>query len=85
MLNPNGNLRIQIIGGILAAFNLALISGGLVSCGVREQQPLAPIERQKPEQQLNQNDNDDDDDGDRNERNERNERNDDDNDDDDKD
>lgn len=82
MLNPNGNLRIKIIGGILAAFNLALISGGLVSCGGREQQPLAPIERQKPEQQLNQNDDDGDDDGDRNERNQRN---DDDNDDDDKD
>ncbi|MBD6618591.1 hypothetical protein FNW02_22870 [Komarekiella sp. 'clone 1'] len=82
MLSTKENLRIKIIGGVLAAINLALISGGLVSCGVREQQPLAPIERQKPEQQLNQNDNDDDDDGDRNERNNRN---DDDNDDDDKD
>ncbi len=65
-------LPIKIIAGILAAFNLALISGGLVSCGVKEQQPLAPIEQQKPEQQLNQNDDDDDDDGDRNGRNERN-------------
>ncbi len=59
MLNTNGNLRIKIIGGILAAFNLALISAGLVSCGAREQQPLAPIERQRSEQQLNENDDDD--------------------------
>jgi hypothetical protein len=65
-------LSIKIIGGILAAFNLALIFGGLVSCGVGKQQPLAPIEQQKPEQQLKQNDDDDDDDGDRNGRNERN-------------
>ncbi|MDZ8133933.1 MAG: hypothetical protein RM049_01365 [Nostoc sp. DedQUE04] len=53
-------MRIKIFRSIFAAVNLALISGGLVSCVVEAPQPLAPIEQQKPELQPNQNDKDDD-------------------------
>ncbi|QHG18829.1 hypothetical protein [Nostoc sp. ATCC 53789] len=67
-------MSIKIFRSIFAAVNLALISGGLVSCAVEVPQPLAPTEQQKPVLQPNQNDNDDgdrknrkddDDDGDR--------------------
>ncbi|MCC5613843.1 hypothetical protein LC605_01860 [Nostoc sp. CHAB 5836] len=64
MLNPNGNLTIKIFRSIFAAVNLALIFGGLVSCGVQAPQPPAPTEQQKPVLQPNQeqqNDKDDDD------------------------
>ncbi|AUB38876.1 DNA-directed RNA polymerase, sigma subunit [Nostoc flagelliforme CCNUN1] len=65
-------MRIKIFRSIFAAVNLALISGGLVSC-VEVPQPLAPTEQQKPvlqpnqqPNQTNQNEEDDDDkDGDR--------------------
>lgn len=72
MLKQNGNMRIKIFRSIFAAVNLALISGGLISCAVEVPQPLAPTEQQKPVLQPNQNDRDDDDkdgdekDGDRN-------------------
>ncbi|QMS89027.1 hypothetical protein HUN01_15995 [Nostoc edaphicum CCNP1411] len=65
-------MRIKIFRSIFAAVNLALISGGLISCAVEVPQPLAPTEQQKPVLQPNQNDRDDDDkdgdekDGDRN-------------------
>ncbi|WP_414519829.1 hypothetical protein [Nostoc sp. PCC 9305] len=66
MLKQTENVRIKIFRSIFAAVNLALISGGLVSCVVEAPQPPAPIEQQKPELQPNQNDKDDDDkDGDR--------------------
>jgi hypothetical protein len=48
MLNPNRNLRIKIFRSIFAVINLALISGGLVSCAVEAPQPPAPTEQQKP-------------------------------------
>ncbi|WP_375510363.1 hypothetical protein [uncultured Nostoc sp.] len=67
MLNPNGNLRIKIFRSTFAVINLALISGGLVSCVVEVPQPPAPTEQQKPvlqptqqPNQTNQNDKDDD-------------------------
>ncbi|MEH2037206.1 hypothetical protein [Nostoc sp.] len=60
MLKQTENVRIKIFRSIFAAVNLALISGGLVSCVVEAPQPLAPIEQQKPELQPNQNDKDDD-------------------------
>ncbi|WP_392477551.1 hypothetical protein [Nostoc sp. C110] len=53
-------MSIKIFRSIFAAVNLALISGGLVSCAVEVPQPLAPTEQQKPVLQPNQNDNDDD-------------------------
>ncbi|MEH1965110.1 hypothetical protein [Nostoc sp.] len=73
MSKQNGDMRIKIFRSIFAAVNLALISGGLVSCAVEVPQPLAPTEQQKPvlqpnqqPKQVNQNDKDDDDkDGDR--------------------
>lgn len=66
MSNQNRNIRIKIFRSIFAAVNLALISGGLVSCAVEVPQPLAPTEQQKPVVQPNQNEEDDDDkDGDR--------------------
>ncbi|WP_251955794.1 hypothetical protein [Nostoc commune] len=59
-------MRIKIFKSIFAAVNLALISGGLVSCAVEVPQPLAPVEQQKPvvqpNEQPNQKDRDDDDD-----------------------
>ncbi|MEH2332260.1 MAG: hypothetical protein V7K37_25065 [Nostoc sp.] len=63
-------MRIKIFKSIFAAVNLALISGGLVSCVVEAPQPPAPTEQQKPvvqpNQQPQQNDKDDNDkDGDR--------------------
>jgi len=65
MLKQNGNMRIKIFRSIFAAVNLALISGGLISCAVEVPQPLAPTEQQKPvlqpNQQPDQNDRDDDD------------------------
>jgi hypothetical protein len=61
-------MRIKIFRSIFAAVNLALISGGLISCAVKEPQPFAPTEQQKPVLQPNQNDQDDDD-GDRKNRN----------------
>jgi hypothetical protein len=61
MLKPNGNMRIRIFRSIFAAINLALISGGLMSCVVEVPQQLAPTEQQKPVLQPNQNDRDDDD------------------------
>lgn len=68
MLKQNENMRIKIFRSIFAAVNLALISGGLISCAVEVPQPLAPTEQQKPElqpnQQPNQNDKDDDEDKD---------------------
>ncbi|MEH2085973.1 hypothetical protein [Nostoc sp.] len=73
MLKQNQNVRIKIFRSIFAAVNLALISGGLVSCVVEAPQPPAPTEQQKPvlqpnqqPQQTKQKDKDDDDkDGDR--------------------
>ncbi|MBD0386686.1 MAG: hypothetical protein ICV54_09200 [Nostoc sp. C3-bin3] len=66
MSKQNGNMTIKIFRSIFAAVNLALIFGGLVSCGLNVPQPLAPTEQQKPVTQPNQNDEDDDDkDGDR--------------------
>ncbi|MFN6569045.1 hypothetical protein A6770_28920 [Nostoc minutum NIES-26] len=59
MLNTNKNWSIKIIGVIFAALNLALILGGLVSCGVEERRST-PNEQNEPAQQLNQNDRDDD-------------------------
>ncbi|MEH1942880.1 MAG: hypothetical protein V7L01_22040 [Nostoc sp.] len=41
-------MRIKIFRSIFAAVNLALISGGLVSCVVEVPQRLAPTEEQKP-------------------------------------
>ncbi|MHC0063653.1 hypothetical protein ACWATR_12100 [Nostoc sp. UIC 10890] len=54
-------MRIRIFRSIFAAINLALISGGLMSCVVEVPRPLAPTEQQKPVLQPNQNDRDDDD------------------------
>ncbi|WP_041565409.1 hypothetical protein [Nostoc punctiforme] len=58
-------MRIKIFRSIFAAVNLALISGGLVSCVVEVPQPSAPTEQQKPViepiQQPKQKDKDDDD------------------------
>ena len=73
MSKQNEKMTIKIFRGIFAAVNLALISGGLVSCVVEVPQPSAPTEQQKPvvqpnqqPNQTNQNDKDDDDkDGDR--------------------
>jgi hypothetical protein len=65
MFKQNGNMRIKIFKSIFAAVNLALISGGLVSCVVEVPQPSAPTEQQKPViepiQQPKQKDKDDDD------------------------
>ncbi|MEH2240620.1 hypothetical protein [Nostoc sp.] len=47
-------MRIKIFRSIFAAVNLALISGGLVSCVVEVPQRLAPPELQKPVVQPNQ-------------------------------
>ena len=58
-------MTIKIFRSIFVAVNLALISGGLVSCGLNVPQPLAPTEQQKPDVQPNQNEEDDDNDGDR--------------------
>ncbi|MEH2446977.1 MAG: hypothetical protein V7K18_14605 [Nostoc sp.] len=41
-------MRIKIFRSIFAAVNLALISGGLVSCVVKVPQHSAPTEQQKP-------------------------------------
>ncbi|WP_375494955.1 hypothetical protein [uncultured Nostoc sp.] len=67
MLKQNQNMRIKIFRSIFAAVNLALISGGLVSCVVEAPQPIAPTEQQKPvvqptqqPKQAKQNDKDDD-------------------------
>ncbi len=70
MLKQTENGRIKIFRSIFAAVNLALISGGLVSCVVEAPQPPAPTEQEKPivqpNQQPQQNDKDDNDkDGDR--------------------
>ncbi|MBD2532821.1 hypothetical protein H6G97_25840 [Nostoc flagelliforme FACHB-838] len=58
-------MRIKIFKSIFAVVNLALISGGLISCAVEAPQPLAPTEQQKPvvqpNEQPNQEDRDDDD------------------------
>ncbi|WP_340089782.1 hypothetical protein [Nostoc punctiforme] len=58
-------MGIKIFRSIFAAINLALISGGLVSCVVEVPQPSAPTEQQKPViepiQQPKQKDKDDDD------------------------
>ncbi|MFW9263795.1 hypothetical protein A4S05_26220 [Nostoc sp. KVJ20] len=54
-------MTIKIFRSIFVAVNLALISGGLVSCAIEVPQPLAPTEQQKPVLQPNQNDEDDDD------------------------
>lgn len=66
MSKQNGNMGIKIFRSIFAAVNLALISGGLVSCVVEVPQPSAPTEQQKPRviepiQQPKQKDKDDDD------------------------
>lgn len=68
MLKQNGNMRIKIFRSIFAALNLALISGGLVSCVVEVPQPAPPTEQQKPvvqptqqPNQVKQNDKHDDD------------------------
>ncbi|MEH2383263.1 MAG: hypothetical protein V7K27_30985 [Nostoc sp.] len=42
------NFLIKIFRSIFAAINLALISGGLVSCVVEVPQPVVPTEQQKP-------------------------------------
>jgi hypothetical protein len=61
-------MMIKIFRSIFAAVNLALISGGLVSCVVEVPQPSAPTEQQKPviqptqePNQVKQKDKDDDD------------------------
>ncbi|RCJ14914.1 hypothetical protein A6S26_09665 [Nostoc sp. ATCC 43529] len=54
------NIKLKILSSIFAIVNLALISGGLVSCGLEARNPLAPTEQEKPRQQPNQDDNDDD-------------------------
>ncbi|MEH2197067.1 hypothetical protein [Nostoc sp.] len=41
-------MMIKIFRSIFATVNLALISGGLVSCVVEVPQPSAPTEQQKP-------------------------------------
>ncbi|MDM9581885.1 MULTISPECIES: hypothetical protein [unclassified Nostoc] len=64
MLKQTENVRIKIFRSIFAAVNLALISGGLVSCVIEAPQPPAPTEQQKPVVQPNQNDRDDDKDDD---------------------
>lgn len=48
MLKQDGNIRIKIFRSIFAAVNLALISGGLVSCTAKVPQPVSPPEQQKP-------------------------------------
>ena len=48
MFKQNENMRIKIFRSIFAAVNLALISGGLVSCAVEAPRPSAPTEQQKP-------------------------------------
>ncbi|WP_109011664.1 hypothetical protein [Nostoc commune] len=71
-------MTIKIFRSIFAAVNLALISGGLVSCVVEVPQPSAPPEQQKPavqpnEQpnQIKQNDDEDDDDKDSDRKNDK--------------
>ncbi|MEH2167193.1 MAG: hypothetical protein V7K41_11060 [Nostoc sp.] len=54
MLKQTENVRIKIFKSIFAAVNLALISGGLVSCVVEAPQPPAPTEQEKPVVQPNQ-------------------------------
>ncbi|MEH2276700.1 MAG: hypothetical protein V7K40_18410 [Nostoc sp.] len=61
-------MRIKIFRSIFATVNLALISGGLVSCVVEVPQRSAPTEQQKPvlqstqqPNQTNQKDKNDDD------------------------
>ncbi|MEH2294218.1 hypothetical protein [Nostoc sp.] len=41
-------MRIKIFRSIFAALNLALISGGLVSCVVEVPRPVPATEQQKP-------------------------------------
>ncbi|MEH2064996.1 MAG: hypothetical protein V7K50_22505 [Nostoc sp.] len=41
-------MRIKIFRSIFAAVNLALISGGLVSCVVEAPLPVAPTQQPKP-------------------------------------
>lgn len=48
MFKQNENMRIKIFRSIFAAVNLALISGGLVSCVVEVPRSSAPTEQQKP-------------------------------------
>ncbi|MBN3908217.1 MAG: hypothetical protein HWQ35_17230 [Nostoc sp. NMS1] len=48
MFKQNGNIRIKIFRSIFAVVNLALISGGLVSCVVEAPPPSVPTEQQKP-------------------------------------
>ncbi len=55
------NTKARLITSILAVINLGLISGGLVSCGIPEKQPLTPNEEQRPTERSNQNDEDDND------------------------
>jgi hypothetical protein len=76
MFKQNGNMRIKIFRSIFAAVNLALISGGLVSCAVETPKPSAPTEQQKPviqpTQQPKQEDKDDNDDKDGDRKNQKN-------------
>ncbi|QIR36459.1 hypothetical protein HCG51_06625 [Tolypothrix sp. PCC 7910] len=67
MLHLKPNLSIKIFGFIFAAINLALISGGLISCSNEVQKPLEQTEQQKEqyknkstEQSESEQDNDDD-------------------------
>ena len=46
MLNKNRSLRRKAIAGIFTAVNLALISGGLVSCGQDEPKPQTETQQQ---------------------------------------
>ncbi|MBH8554143.1 hypothetical protein I8751_17575 [Nostocaceae cyanobacterium CENA357] len=55
------NTKVRFIAGILAVINLGVISGGLVSCGAQEKQPLAPREEERPTERSNESDDDDDD------------------------
>jgi hypothetical protein len=55
------NTKVRFIASLLAAINLGVISGGLVSCGVQQKQPTL-TEEQRPTERSNQNDDDDDDD-----------------------
>ncbi|MEH1793591.1 hypothetical protein [Nostoc sp.] len=78
-------MRIKIFKSIFATVNLALISGGLVSCVVEVPQPSTPTEQPKPVLQPTQQPNQvkqKDKDGDRKDKNgdRKNDKNDDDND-----
>lgn len=59
MLNIKENWSLKILGGIFAVLNLALILGGLVSCGVEEQQRSTPTEQQSDRSDRDEDEQDD--------------------------